>query len=165
MTVGALARRRWKPFLWAGGWAFVTAGVGGALTIIGPWYYSLAKPPFQPPDWAFGPVWTIIFVLAAVALASAWVDAPTQRSRCVIASLFVVNGVLNAVWSLLFFTLQRPDWALVEVPLLWLACIVPMAVMWGYSRRAVLYMIPYPLWVGYAAAINWAVVDLNGPFA
>lgn len=165
MQNGAPARRRWKPLIRGGAWAFVTAGLGGALTIIGPWYHALEKPAFQPPDWAFGPAWTIIFALAAVALASAWVDAPSRGARRVIMGLFVANGIMNALWSLLFFTLQRPDWALYQVPLLWLACIVPMVVMWGYSRRAVYYMLPYPLWVAFAAAINWEVVDLNGPFA
>ncbi|WP_420725047.1 TspO/MBR family protein [Hwanghaeella sp. LZ110] len=156
--------RPWKPTLAAAAWAVVTAGVGGALTTIGPWYHDLTKPVGQPPDWAFGPAWTLIFTLTAIAGVWAWRDSETARQRRRIIAAFILNGVLNAGWSGLFFTLQRPDWGRIEVVFLWLSVAWMMWVVAPYSRRAMLILIPYLLWVGYASHLNCGVVRLNGPF-
>ena len=81
-----------------------------------------------------------------------------------VIALFVANGLLNIVWSPLFFRSQRPDWALIEVPFLWLSILVPMVVLWPISRAASLLLLPYLLWVSFAAFLNLTIVRLNRPF-
>ncbi len=103
------------------------------MTDLGPWYYSLREPAWKPPDWLFGPAWTLIFALAAMAGVIGWRSAPTARDRVWLLALFVVNINLNILWSGLFFRLQRPDYALVEVGFLWLSIFVLIVVLRRYA--------------------------------
>ena len=158
-------RTTFTPILIAG---LVTLGVavlGALLTEIGPWYKGLVQPAFKPPDAWFGPVWTLIFILTATAGAVAWGQTRDRASRCWLIGLFVLNAGLNLLWSLLFFKLHRPDWALMEVGFLWLSIAALIWAMKNYSRRASALLLPYLLWVTYASAINYATVQLNGPFS
>lgn len=155
----------WLPILVAGGCAVLVAAIGGTVTDIGPWYRSLNKPWFQPPDWLFGPAWTLIFALAALSAAQAWRDAPDQVAREWLIGLFALNGFLNILWSLLFFKLRRPDWALFEVVLLWASILLLIVVLGRYSRLGALLLVPYLLWVSFAAYLNLTIVRLNAPFS
>jgi translocator protein len=155
----------WKPSIIAAGAVILTAGAGGLLSPIGEWYWALKKPWFQPPDWLFGPAWTIIFTLIAIAAVSAWRGAPDDGSRTAIIAAFAFNFVLNVAWSGLFFTLRRPDWALIEVVFLWLSIVLLMWVVWPYSQRATWLLTPYLAWVTFASILNFALVRLNYPFA
>jgi benzodiazapine receptor len=155
--------RTWAPLVIAVLGAIVVAVAGFLLTDIGPWYRALVKPSWQPPDWLFGPVWTTIFLLAAISAAMAWNGAPSG-TRVMIAALFVLNGLLNMLWSLLFFHLKRPDWALWEVPVLWLSVLVLIIAVLPWSRLAAWLLVPYLLWVAFAAYLNWTIVKLNAPF-
>ena len=141
------------------GWAIV-AMTGGALTDIGPWYRSLIKPSWQPPDWLFGPVWTTIFILAAVSAALAW-RAAGETQRRMVAILFVANGILNVLWSLLFFHLKQPLLAGFEVVLLWASIVALIVYLRRFSRPAAWLLVPYLLWVSFATALNWTIVALN----
>jgi tryptophan-rich sensory protein len=144
----------------------VGASAGGRLaTDIGPWYQSLAKPSWQPPDWAFGPVWTTIYALCVIAATLAWRHAPTAASRRHLLAAFAINLALNIGWSLLFFQLQRPDVALGGICLLWLSIAALIYLVWPWSRVASLLLAPYLAWVGFAAFLNLTIVQLNGPFA
>lgn len=156
--------RAWRPVLLAALAATLVAGLGALMTDLGPWYRSLVQPSWKPPDWAFGPAWTIIFALAAASGAVAWRTAPDKASREWLLALFALNGFLNVLWSLLYFRLQRPDWALMEVGLLWLSVLLLMVVLGRWSRKASLLLAPYLVWIAFAAALNWATVRLNGPF-
>jgi benzodiazapine receptor len=155
--------RTWAPLAVALAGAVVLGVAGALLTDIGPWYRALVKPSWQPPDWLFGPVWTTIFALAAISAAMAWNGAPSG-TRLVIAGLFVLNGLLNMLWSLLFFHLKRPDWALYEVPFLWLSVLVLIIAVLPWSRLAAWLLVPYLVWVAFAAYLNWTIVKLNAPF-
>jgi translocator protein len=155
---------RWKPILAAAAAALFVAVVGGTLTDTGPWYQLLRKPGWQPPDWLFGPAWTLIFALTALAAAEAWRHARTRPERDAVIAVFVVNGFLNVLWSLLFFRLQRPDWALIEVAALWLSIVAAIIVSRRHSATAAWLLAPYLLWVSFAAVLNAAVVRLNAPF-
>lgn len=152
----------WLPVLAAGAGAIVVAVLGASMTDLGPWYHELNKPDWQPPDWAFGPAWTLIFALAALSAATAWKDAPIEASREWVIGLFALNGFLNVLWSALFFRLHRPHWALVEVGFLWLSILLPMIIFSRYSKTASLLLVPYLAWVGFAALLNFEVVKLNG---
>lgn len=144
--------------------AVAVASLGGAMTDTGPWYLALAKPAWQPPGWIFGPVWTVIFACCAWSFAEAWAAAGARSMRAAILWLFGFNMFLNIAWSALFFALRRPDWALIEVALLWLSIAALIRVLLPLSRRAAFLLFPYLAWVGIAAALNWEVVRLNGPF-
>ena len=145
-------------------WGVLVAGLGAWLTELSPWYYALKKPSWQPPDWLFGPAWTVILALASLAAFLAWRHAQDCAGRLLVAGLFGANGVLNILWSPLFFTLRRPDWALVEVPFLWLSILAPIVLLAPVSGTASLLMTPYLLWVSFAAVLNLTIVRLNRPF-
>lgn len=153
-----------KPLAVAVAGVVVVAVAGGLATDIGPWYRALRKPWFQPPDWLFGPAWTLIYAMIAVAAADMWQSAADERARSRVVSAFALNGALNALWSVLFFTLKRPDYALAEVVLLWLSIAGLMWMARPISGRAFWLLTPYLAWVSFAAALNLAVVRLNAPF-
>lgn len=134
---------------------------GGLLTDLGPWYQGLVQPEWKPPDIAFGPVWTSIFVLAAVGGVLAWSAAESIADRRLILTLFGVNAVLNLGWSALFFQLKRPDWALAELVLLWLSILALIIGLKRLSLAASLLVVPYLAWVTFAGVLNYAIVQLN----
>ena len=136
------------------------ACVGATITDVGPWYQALAKPDWAPPDAIYAPVWILIFGLAAIAAATAWMAAPAGASDMVLG-LFALNGFLNLLWSFLFFRLHRPDLAAIEVWLLWASVAALIVVLWRFSRTAALLLLPYLAWVGTAGVLNQAVVALN----
>lgn len=144
--------------------ALAVAVVGGAITEIGPWYQSLNKPALNPPDWLFAPAWTIIYACAVIAAVKAWPAMRTNAERAWLVSLFFFNAVLNILWSALFFTLRRPDWALAEVVVLWLSVLALMVFFWRRSQFASWALLPYLFWVAFAAYLNVKIVKLNGPF-
>lgn len=143
--------------------AFLVAAVGGAATRIGPWYRSLRKPSWQPPDWLFGPVWTVVFGTTAASAAIAWTVADAG-TRPVIMGAFLANGLLNITWSVLFFTMRRPDWAFIEVFAL-LASIVGLVwLVLPLDTTAAWLLAPYLVWVSFASVLNRAVDIRNRPF-
>ncbi|MEL6475617.1 MAG: TspO/MBR family protein [Pseudomonadota bacterium] len=153
-----------RPIFVAIGAAVTVSLIGGAATRIGPWYRALEKPSWNPPDWVFAPAWTLIYACCVVAAVLAWRAARSSSDRAWLLSLFFVNSVLNILWSFLFFTLQRPDWALAEVATLWLSILVLVATFWSYSRASSLLLLPYLFWVAFAACLNFRIVMLNAPF-
>jgi len=156
--------RRLQPVLVAAAAAMAVAGLGALMTDLGDWYHQLAQPAWKPPDWLFGPIWTTIFALAAAAGVSAWHKAPDQASRAWMLALFALNGFLNVLWSLLYFRLRRPDWALMEVGLLWMSVLLLIVVLGRYSSTAAWLLAPYLAWITLAGALNWGTVQLNMPF-
>lgn len=144
--------------------SYATAGIGAALTELGPWYFALRHPSWKPPDAAFGTIWSTIFTLCAISAWLAWQAADTPALRRRVAWLFGINALLNIVWSALYFKLQRPDWALFEVVFLWLSILVLMVGLWRLSRWASWLLLPYAVWVAIAALLNLQTVGLNGPF-
>ncbi len=144
--------------------SYGTAGIGAALTELGPWYFALRHPPWKPPDAAFGVIWSTIFTLCAISAWLAWQAADTQALRRRVLCLFGVNAFLNVLWSALYFKLQRPDWALFEVVFLWLSILALVMGLWRLSRWASLLLVTYWVWVSIAAVLNVQTVMLNGPF-
>ena len=145
-------------------WAVILGGAGGLLTTIGPWYRALKKPPWQPPDWLFGPAWTLILGLAAWAAVLAWHGAGDDAGRTAVIILYGVNFVGHFLWSPLFFNWRRPDWALIEVVFLWASVLALCIGLRQYSVLASWLIVPYFIWVSFAAMLNLYIVRLNGPF-
>lgn len=136
--------------------------VGGWTTTVGTWYRQLRKPSWNPPNWVFGPAWTIILALAGWSGVSAWINVfDDGQGRGLIIALFGMNALLHILWSPLFFALKRPDWALAEVPFLWLSIAALMVVVGRYSSLAVWLLVPYLLWVTFAAVLNLKIVRMN----
>lgn len=152
------------PLIVAGVAALVLAAGGGLLTDIGPWYRALAKPRLQPPDWLFGPAWTLILGAWAYAAALSWMAAPDGQTRALVVGAFGLNAVLHFLWSPLFFKLKRPDWALIEIVPFWLSILALILITAPLSTRAAWLLVPYIAWVSFAAGLNWKIVKLNGPF-
>ncbi|WP_394727124.1 TspO/MBR family protein [Altererythrobacter sp. GH1-8] len=152
------------PLIFAISWAVILGLGGGALTKIGGWYYDLKKPSWQPPDWLFGPAWTVILGLAAWAFVLSWNGVSSDAERTLLIVLYIMNGVCHFLWSPLFFTLKRPDWALVEVPFLWVSVLSLAIFLRQWSELASLLILPYLAWVSFAAILNWKIWQLNRPF-
>jgi len=157
-------KRRSTPILTAAAAAVLVALMGMLATDLSGWYQALEKPAWQPPDWLFGPAWTLIYALAALAGVSAWRGAADSIGRNRILTLFSLNAFLNVLWSLLFFRLHRPDWALIEVAFLWLSIIALMVGLRPFSRSSFWLLVPYLAWVTFAAVLNATIVRLNPGF-
>jgi tryptophan-rich sensory protein len=154
-------RRHWREALVAALATVAVANAGALLTDLGPWYQALRQPWWKPPDWAFGPAWTTIFALAAASATIAWVTAPDAGARRLMLVAFGLNAALNVLWSILFFQMQRPDYALVEVVALFASIVLMMAVVSRWAPRAAWLLAPYLVWVAFAASVNLGVVWLN----
>lgn len=144
--------------------AMLVAAAGALITDLGPWYYGLEEPSWKPPDWLFGPAWTVIFALAALSGYLSWSRSPRYSpNHARVLALFAFNGLLNMAWSVLFFRLHRLDWAFLEVVLLWLSVAGLMYFTARNSRLASLLLSPYLLWVSFAGCLNFVLLRLNGP--
>lgn len=158
--------RAWLfPILIAGFAATLIALVGMTITDLGPWYRSLVQPSWAPPDAVYGAAWTAIYAFAALSGVSGWLAMPHGREREWLIGLFALNGFLNVAWSLLFFRFHRPDWALFEVAALWISVAILIAYIGRRSTRGAILLLPYLIWVSFAALLNQAIVALNGPFS
>jgi translocator protein len=153
-----------QPAVIASAIAIAVAMAGGLLTEIGPWYKSLKNPSWKPPDWAFGPIWTVIFTMTVFAAVYAWEGAQESSNKVVLIAAFGLNCILNIAWSALFFKLKRPDWALIESVFLWLSILLLIIVCFQYSKISALMLLPYLVWVSIATVLNRVIIRLNGPF-
>ena len=153
-----------KPLLVSGAVALFLCIGGGLLTEVGPWYRGLRKPRLNPPNWLFGPAWTVILGLAAWSAAVAWKAAPDATTRAHVVLLYGLNALFHFLWSPLFFKAKRPDWALGEVVFLWASVLAVIVGVAPFSSFAALLVVPYLLWVSFATWLNRQIVVLNGPF-
>ena len=140
----------------------VAAGLGAAVTTpqIPGWYASLAKPAWNPPDWIFGPVWSLLYLMMAVAAWLVWRRAGFAAAKLPLA-LFAIQLALNSLWSVLFFGLHNPGAAAVEIVMLWAAILVTLIAFWRQSRWAGGLLVPYLAWVSFASVLNFTIWRLN----
>jgi benzodiazapine receptor len=153
-----------RSFLGLTGWlaaSFAAAWIGSRY-LPGAWYASLAKPSWNPPSWIFAPVWTVLYGLMAVAAWLVWRRAGFRGAAAAL-SLFLVQLVLNALWSYLFFGLHRPGVAFLDIVALFAAIVAVAALFWRQDSRAGALMIPYAIWVGFASCLNLALWRMNRP--
>jgi translocator protein len=126
----------------------------------GAWYQALEKPAWTPPSWLFGPVWTVLYAMMGVAAWMVWRERGFSGAPTALG-LFLLQLVLNAAWSWLFFGLQRPDLAAAEILILWAAIAATIVASWRVRPLAGWLLVPYLLWVSFAAALNVAIWRLN----
>lgn len=141
--------------------SFIAAAIGGVASIqAGAFYTQLERPGWAPPAGVFGPVWTALYLLMAIAAWLVWRIEGFWAARMALA-LFVVQLAVNALWSWLFFGWHRGALAFADVVLLWVLILATLAAFWRTSRAAGALLIPYLLWVSFAAALNYSVWQLN----
>jgi tryptophan-rich sensory protein len=129
----------------------------GVSTLPGDWYAGLIKPSFNPPNWIFGPVWSLLYVAIAVAGWRSW-----QRDRAGSAmKVWLVQMLANFAWSPVFFAAQRVDLAFGVILIVLVSILAFIAVTWRQDRLSALLFVPYALWVGFASTLNGAILLLN----
>ncbi|MFW0861984.1 MAG: TspO/MBR family protein [Candidatus Komeilibacteria bacterium] len=125
------------------------------------WYAGIDKPFFNPPNWIFAPVWTILFILMGIAAAIIWNKGLESDAVKIALMVFIFHLVLNILWSMFFFGMQNPGLAFIEIVVLWLMIILVMYLFYQLDHRAAYLLIPYILWVSFAAVLNYSIWQLN----
>jgi translocator protein len=138
---------------------FLASAIGGLFTAssVSTWYLEITKPSFNPPSWIFGPVWTALYLLMGISLYLVWIKKYDRTAF----TLFGVQLFLNALWSFLFFGLQEPFYAFLEIILLWAAILLTMIYFYRINNASAYLLVPYILWVSFAAVLNFAIFILN----
>lgn len=140
------------------------AGLLGSIfsfSSVSDWYATIVRPELAPPNWIFGPVWTTLYILMGIALYLVWKRGLKQPQVKRAVTIFALQLALNALWSILFFGLQNPGLAFIEIILMWLAIIWTIRAFYPISRKAAYLLVPYLLWVSFATYLNGAIWFLN----
>jgi benzodiazapine receptor len=139
---------------------FAAAGLGSLWTTpaLRPWYASLSKPRWTPPNWLFGPVWTLLYIAMAIA---AWLVWRKVGLTATPMRLFLLQLFLNIAWSAVFFRLRSPGTAFVEIVMLWFAILATSLEFWRVVPAAGWLLLTYLIWVSYATALNFSIWWLN----
>ena len=137
---------------------FAAAGIGGFFPP-DDWYASLNRPSYAPPNWVFGPVWTVLYFMMAVAGLLVWKS--NAAGNVLALTMFGVQLLLNAAWSAIFFAWHQPGWALLDMSILWLAILTTIILFKRHSAIAAVLLIPYLAWVSFAAVLNYGFWSLN----
>ena len=140
------------------------AGMVGALFTrqsLPDWYVYIRKPPFNPPDWIFGPVWTLLYILMGIAAYLVWRKGFYNRGVRAAIGIFLIQLGLNSLWSIVFFGGRSIIGGMIVIVLLWLAILRTMYVFYAVSKPACYLLITYILWVSFALVLNLALLRLN----
>lgn len=125
------------------------------------WYATLSKPSFTPPNWLFSPVWISLFVLMGVSAYIVWRKGLSDKRVKIALSIFIIQLVLNTLWSVMFFGLRSPFAGFIEIIILWIAILLTILWFLRISTTAGILLIPYILWVSFAAVLNFSIWKLN----
>lgn len=141
------------------------AGFFGSLFTtpkIATWYQGVTKPSFNPPNYLFGPVWTLLFILMGISLYIIWISKFKDRTyKKEVITIFAIQLVLNIFWSILFFGFESPMLAFFEIIALWVSIFATIIGFYKISKIASLILIPYILWVSFASVLNFFIWKLN----
>lgn len=159
MTPNTPAGREWPALIVCFLLTFSVAAIGSQF-MPDAWFRALVKPSFNPPDAVFGPVWTILYAIMAVALWLVWRRRHSSSIRTALVA-FILQLLLNGAWSWLFFGQHQVGLALIDIVLLWFAIVTTILLFWRHSRTAGAMLIPYLGWVSFATALNAAFWQLN----
>lgn len=152
---------RWFKLVGCIALPLVVGGISGYVTVaqIPGWYAGLRKPFFNPPNYLFGPVWTVLYVLMGIGLYNI-LQAPKELRKNA-QTLFIIQMTFNFFWSLIFFGLHQVGLALLDILLLWATILMMIRAMYPINKFAALLQIPYILWVSFATVLNTAILILN----
>ncbi|MBN1273042.1 MAG: tryptophan-rich sensory protein [Candidatus Aminicenantes bacterium] len=137
--------------------------IGSIFTVrsINTWYEGLNKPTFNPPNWIFGPAWTLLYLAMGIAAYIVWRNGWSKREVKVALIVFAFQLVLNALWSIIFFGMRAPLAGFIEIFFLWAAILATLILFWRISLAAGLLLLPYIGWVSFAALLNYYLWRLN----
>lgn len=138
----------------------IVAAFGSIFTTSGvksDWYES-SRPSLTPPNWVFGPVWTILYILIALSLYFVWDNASTIRQRKAVAVIYGFNLVLNAIWSFFYFGIHNAPVAFIDIVLMWISTIWMITLAWNLDRKAAWMLVPYLIWITFAAVLNFLTI-------
>lgn len=137
-------------------------GLSGYATIAGVegWYKTLHKPSFNPPNYVFGPVWTLLYLLMGISFFLVWRERSSGKKATAVR-FFLVQLLLNFVWSIIFFNLHFIGWALLDILLLWLTILMMIRQFYRINKLSAMLQLPYICWVSFATALNAAIYYLN----
>jgi len=137
--------------------------IGGIFTSssVGDWYLTLNKFSLNPPSWVFAPVWTLLFVLMGLSLYFVFIERKNIENRKIFLWLFGVQLILNLLWSVLFFGLRNPFYALIEIVVLWIFILLTLIYGFKINRKSGWLLVPYLVWVSFAIFLNFSIVKLN----
>ena len=140
----------------------IVGGIAGYVTAssINTWYVLLKKPWFNPPNYLFGPVWTVLYVFMGISLFQI-LETPKQKYSSAAVAIFGVQLFLNFAWSILFFRFQQIAYAAIDISLLWMSIVAMIILFFQVNVKAALLQIPYLLWVSFAFALNLSIWSLN----
>ncbi|MEI2749621.1 MAG: TspO/MBR family protein [Ferruginibacter sp.] len=133
---------------------FTSAGVQG-------WYKTLVKPSFNPPNWLFAPVWTTLYIMMGIACYLVWKSSKAESEKRQALTLYGIQLVLNFFWSIIFFYLEQPGWAFVEIIFLWIFILLTILSFRKISIAAAWLLVPYICWVSFASLLNFYIWKLN----
>jgi len=141
----------------------LAGAIGSIFTVsaIAGWYSGLAKPALNPPNWLFGPAWITLYTLMGIAAFLVWKKGLDKKEIKTALEIFILQLLLNAIWSVIFFGWQNPAWAFANIILLWLAILWTIMVFYKISKPAVYLLLPYIIWVSFAAYLNYSIWLLN----
>ncbi len=139
---------------------FIIAALGGLATgsSVSTWYLTLNKPPFNPPGWIFGPVWTTLYIMIGI---SGWMVYKKTCWNSTALNVYFVQLVLNGIWSPVFFGLRQPMWAFFIIVLLWVSIVLTLFQFKKVEVKAMVLLLPYFLWVSFASILNYEIWRLN----
>lgn len=141
----------------------LVGGASGFFTITGvdSWYQTINKPSWNPPNWVFGPVWTTLYIMMGIALFLVWIEDASEELKKIAIALFSVQLILNFFWSFIFFNLQQPGWALVEIIAMWFFILLTIFAFAQVNKTAAWLLVPYISWVSFATILNYSIWQLN----
>ncbi|BDH79946.1 MAG TPA: tryptophan-rich sensory protein [Methanothermobacter sp.] len=137
--------------------------LGSIATIssINTWYASLTKPPWTPPNWLFGPIWTTLYILMGIAAFLVWREGFQKKEVKIALGIFSLQLILNILWSVVFFALKSTLGAFIIIIILWTTILLTMITFYRVSKPAAAILIPYITWVTIATALNYTIYTLN----
>lgn len=149
----------WQSGLALAGFIFITfcAPLLGVTSMPGEWYAGLNKPSWNPPAWLFGPAWTTLYTLMAIAAWLVWKRVGFTRAL----GLYFVQLILNAAWTPIFFGAHALGWALFEIVIMWIAILLTLLSFLRVQKTAGLLLVPYLAWVSFATFLNFTLWRLN----
>lgn len=138
-------------------------GASGFFTVSGveSWYQTIQKPSWNPPNWVFGPVWTTLYVMMGIALWLVWKEDTSKELKLIAGILFAAQLTLNFFWSFIFFKLEQPGFAFLEILFMWVAILATIFAFAQVNKRAAWLLVPYISWVSFAAILNFTIWRMN----
>ncbi|CAN5307395.1 tryptophan-rich sensory protein [soil metagenome] len=136
------------------------SGISTTSAITG-WYTTLIKPAFNPPNWIFGPAWTLLYILMGISFALIWNKGWEKKEVKNALGIFIIQLVLNLIWSVLFFAMQNPAIAFIDIIILWMLIFLTIKKFFPINKIAAYLLIPYLLWVSFATLLNASIWYLN----